>query len=51
MIGLKAPGDNSDQFWFNKTSVLFCEGPKPNIFMISGFVRPGGPVFMDLSIQ
>ena len=25
----------SDQFWFNKIMFLLCEGPKPNMSMIS----------------
>ena len=37
-------------FWFNTISILLCEGPKPNISMISGFLRPGEPLFMDLNI-
>ena len=32
-----------DQFWFNKISILLCEGPKPNISMISGFCEPLEP--------
>ena len=27
-----------------------CEGPKPNIFMISGLLSPGEPLFMDSNI-
>ena len=30
-------------------SVLLCEGPKPNISMISGFFTPGGPLCMHLN--
>ena len=30
--------------------VLLCEGPKPNISMISVFLTPGEPVFMDFNI-
>ncbi len=50
-MGLKAPGDYSDQFWSNKMSVLLCEVPKPNIFMISGFLNPWSPLFMEVNIQ
>ena len=35
MIGLKAPVDYVDQLWSNKILMLLCEGPKPNISMIS----------------
>ena len=41
IIGLKAPGNYSDQLWFNEILVLLCEGPKRNISMISGFGIPG----------
>ena len=47
---MKAPGDYSDQFGSNKMSVLLCEGPKPNMFMISGFGGPWEPSFLDLNI-
>ena len=40
-----------DQFWFNKTSVLLWKGPKPPNAMISGFLNPGGPLFVDFNIQ
>ena len=40
MIGLKAPWNYSDQFWFNKISILLCEGPKPPTPMISSFMDP-----------
>ena len=40
IIGLKAAGNDSDQFGSNKISVLLCEGPKPPNSMISGFVNP-----------
>ena len=50
IIGLKAPGNYSDQFWSNKIVVLLCVEPKPNISMTSGFVRSWEPVFMDLNI-
>ena len=36
------------QFWFIKIPILLCDGPKPNISMISGFLTPGEPLFMDL---
>ena len=45
-IGLKALGNYSDQFWSNKTPILLCEGPKPNISMTSGFFTPWSPVLM-----
>ena len=45
----KSSGD-SDQFRFNKIPILLCDGPKHNISIISGFVNPWSPVFMDLSI-
>ena len=35
IIGLKAPGNYSDQFWYNKISTLSCEGPEPPNSMIS----------------
>ena len=37
MVGLKAPGNSSDQFWSNQISVLLYERPKPNISMNYGF--------------
>ena len=48
-ICLKAPGNDSDQFCCDQILVLLCEGPKPNISMISGFLSPGEPLFMDLN--
>ena len=50
MISLKAPGNHSDQFWFNKIPILLCEGPKPPNYMISGFLDPWEPLSMDLNI-
>ena len=50
MISLKTPGVYLDQFWSDKISVLLCEGPKPNISMISGFLSPGEPLSTDLNI-
>ena len=47
ITSLKAPGNYSDQFWSNKILVLLCEGQKPNISMISAFLNPWSPVFMD----
>ena len=47
-MGLEAPGNDLDQFCTNKISVLLCEGAKPNISMISGFLTPGTP-FMDFT--
>ena len=46
IIGLKAPGNYLDQFWFNIIPMLLCEGPKPNMFMISGLLNPREPLFM-----
>ena len=40
IIGLKVPGNYSDKFWFNRKSILLCEGPKPQNSMISGFLDP-----------
>ena len=34
----------------NKILVLLCEGPKHQKSMISGFLSPGEPLFMDLNI-
>ena len=34
-IGLKALGNDLDQFWSNKVMVFLCEGPKPAKSMIS----------------
>ena len=50
-MGLKAPGNYLDQFWSNKISVLLLERLKPPHSMISGFLNPGEPVFMDLIYQ
>ena len=50
IIGLKALGDYLDQFSSNKVSVLWFGGQKPNIFMISGFVDPWDPLFLDFNI-
>ena len=50
IIGLKVQGNYSDQFWSNKILVLVCEGPKLNMSMISGFLDPWDPSFMDLNI-
>ena len=35
--------------WSNNIAVLLCEGPKPPSSMISGFLSPGGPLFMDFN--
>ena len=51
IISLKALGNYSDEFWFNKISNILCEGPKPNMSMTYGFLSPGEPLFMDLNIQ
>ena len=50
IISLKALGNYSYQFWSNEMLVLLLERPKPNISMISGFLSPGGPLFMDLNV-
>ena len=47
IIGLKAPGDYSDQFWSIKILVLLCEEPKLPNSMISGVLSPGEPLFVD----
>ena len=49
-MGLKAPGKYLDQFWSNKLLVLLLEKLKPNISMISGFLEPWEPLFVDLDI-
>ena len=49
MIGLKAPGNYSDQFWSNKILVLLCEGLKPNISTIPGFLSPWELLFMHFN--
>ena len=46
----KNSGNYLDQFGSNKISVLLCEGTKPNISMISGFVDLWDPLFMDFDI-
>ena len=46
----KAPGNYSASFWAYKFSICLCERPKPNISMISGFLDPWEPLFMDLNI-
>ena len=51
MIGLKAPGKYSDQFWSNQISVLLLERPKPPNSMISGFLDAWDPLVIDLNIQ
>ena len=50
IIGLQAPGNDSDQFWSNKISMLLCERPKLTISMFSGVLSPWEPVFVDLDI-
>ena len=49
ITGLKAPGDYSNQFWSDKILVLLCEGPKPPNSMVSGFLDPSDPLFLDLN--
>ena len=51
IIGLKYLGNSLNQCGSNKMSVLLCEGPKPNISMISGFVSPGEPLFMSYGLK
>ena len=41
-IGLKAPGNHSASIWTDTFSLCLCEKPKPNISMISEFLRPIG---------
>ena len=50
IIGFKAPGNYSDQFWSDKILALFCGGPKLPNSMIAGFLSPGEPLFMHLSM-
>ena len=33
------------------TQVSLCEGPKPNISVICGFLNPKGPLFIHFIIQ
>ena len=47
IIGLEAPGNYLDQRWSNK---ILVRDQNLNISMISGFVSPGEPLFMDLNI-
>ena len=42
MICLKAPGNYSASVWTYNFSICLCERSKPNISMISGFLRPVG---------
>ena len=51
MFNLKAPGNYSDHYWSNKSSVLLCEGAQHNISMISGFLSPGNPYLWILVYQ
>ena len=44
-MGLKAPGNYLDQFMSNKILVVVLERPKPNMFMISGFLNPGEVIY------
>ena len=50
ILGLNAPGNYSASCWTNKILVLLCEEPKPNMFMISGYLTPGEPLFMTFNI-
>ena len=50
IISLKAPQNYPASFWSNTISVLFCEGPKSQNSMISRFVDPWEPLFIDLNI-
>ena len=47
-MGLKVLGNYLDQFWSNTISVLLFEGTKSPNSMVSGFLTPGEPLFMDL---
>ena len=47
IMGLKAPGNYLDQCWSNKILLVLCGRPKHNISMMSGFVSPGGCIFID----
>ena len=49
IMGLEAPETYCGPFWFNSFSILL-ERPKPNIFMISGFLDPWEALLMDLNI-
>ena len=46
----KAPWNYSHQFWSNMFNVLLLERPRPHSSMISGFLSPGEPLFIDLNI-
>ena len=48
IISLKAPGSYLDQFGSNRIFVLLCEGPKPNISLISGCLNPRGTLIYGL---
>ena len=50
IIGLKAPGNYSASFRSNNFRFAYVRDQKTNIVMISGFVDPGQPLFMDLNI-
>ena len=47
--GLEAPGNYSGQFGSNNFSILLLGRPKPNMFIIPGFLNPWEPLFMDLN--
>ena len=44
----KSSGIYSASFWSNKMWVLLCEEPQPQNSMISGFLDPWDPLFIDL---
>ena len=50
IIDLKAPGNSSDQFWFNPFPILWLARQESPISMISGFGDPCEPLFIGLNI-
>ena len=50
ITGLKVPGNYSGPLWSNNFSISFLERQKTQHFMMSGFLDPWEPVFMDLNI-
>ena len=51
IIGLKAPGDYSDQLWLNQISILLCEEPKPPNSMNYVFGTCRNPYLLILLYQ
>ena len=47
IIGLKAPGNDLDQCWFNKISVLLCEGPKTSKCHDFWILEPQGTLIYE----